>query len=886
MRAGALRWGAAPAAALAFSLALPAVAQSETLTVRVVGDGKVTSSPAGIDCPRDCSQDYPRGRTSPQTVRLTAAPGAGQRLEAWGESCLGAGSCSILMDADKVLTAKFAPASPPPPPSPAPPPGSGALVLAVSAGGDVASTPAGIACPPDCAENLPLQSSFTLLPTAHSGFAFARWEGACTGTGACAGTIAELTFVRAVFTPLRPTGSGAEGDSDGVPEGRTALDLVRDAGGALDPLRAKIDGARAGLRNVPGLGRVRRELGRLGGLLNRGRMLIGQGKACGAAGQLRRAARRLENAEQTAGGLIDQLQRTVLLPALGPAFGDTAEKDLRWAELNMRRRLLGDAAELGADVGLAFDGACRAFGRRVVLSGIVTETDDQTGMLRLSSGQRLLLPPLGRFGNRVFEGARVKIVARGGVGAGPAIVSSVATAESAAPSLNLAPCMQLRIAPFQDFSVATPVVHHPLGYEQDGKLWLEQGARLAASPKCSYGKGRYSLAIEVSLKGNTYTVAEDLTAADDPVGLPVGSGPLDWTLTVRERRQLSNCPPPGASPSAKARATKSFPCPVQEVSTTEYKVRILNTAGYATAVYDKTKFALDAEAPAFVTVTGLTGKHASVPATASIVGEGYKTTGTVNTGQYVVIAQGETWTLYPKQLYGFDAGLLFPLATVGVDHFAGLLWPRVVGTRNGRPFRYAAALPAIVTDLLAFCPGKAEDCAYQPPWPFQVEYSVGQGNGPGFSHNGPQLYAFDFSLPDGSAIVAARGGVVGDVVENLTKNYNPCDPATPKADGPANYVRIDHQDGTYAYYAHLKTNTVPVAVGDQIGRGAPVGQADNTGRSCGPHLHFQVSTVKTQQYYGQTLRIRFQTWVKGQSSPDAQNCYIPKTGDVLISTNG
>ena len=148
----------------------------------------------------------------------------------------------------------------------------------------------------------------------------------------------------------------------------------------------------------------------------------------------------------------------------------------------------------------------------------------------------------------------------------------------------------------------------------------------------------------------------------------------------------------------------------------------------------------------------------------------------------------------------------------------------------------------------------------------------------------PQQYAFDFSMPDGAEIRATRGGIVGDVVGDLTQ----CDPATPNADGLGNYVRIDHQDGTFGYYVHLKANTVPLEVGDEIKRGDEIGQADNTGRSCGPYLHFQVATVNTQQYYGQTTQIRFSTWVikPGEAKPTLQSCYIPVTGDTLVSTNG
>ena len=246
------------------------------------------------------------------------------------------------------------------------------------------------------------------------------------------------------------------------------------------------------------------------------------------------------------------------------------------------------------------------------------------------------------------------------------------------------------------------------------------------------------------------------------------------------------------------------------------------------------------------------------------------------------VAQNELFALWPRETYGWDE-MLFPMTTAGVDHYAGLSWPSVVGKRNGRSFRYATTLPDLVTDRLALCQG-TEDCFYKPPWPLGVEYETNQGNGPDFSHNGNQLYAFDFGVPLGGKLVAARGGVVGDVVENLSKNYNPCDPATPDADGPGNYVRIDHEDGTFGYYVHLKKDTVPLTVGQLVERGDEVGQAGNTGRSCGPHLHFQSSTTSGSTYYGQTLRIRFNTLLEGEDTP--VDCYIPQKYDLLTSTNG
>jgi murein DD-endopeptidase MepM/ murein hydrolase activator NlpD len=87
-------------------------------------------------------------------------------------------------------------------------------------------------------------------------------------------------------------------------------------------------------------------------------------------------------------------------------------------------------------------------------------------------------------------------------------------------------------------------------------------------------------------------------------------------------------------------------------------------------------------------------------------------------------------------------------------------------------------------------------------------------------------------------VVASKDGTIvfvrGDIVENVpgeTVNTN-----TPGG----NVVIIDHGDGQYGYYAHLKPSTIAVKVGARVRAGDPLGEVGNSGDSLEPHLHFHV----------------------------------------------
>lgn len=55
-----------------------------------------------------------------------------------------------------------------------------------------------------------------------------------------------------------------------------------------------------------------------------------------------------------------------------------------------------------------------------------------------------------------------------------------------------------------------------------------------------------------------------------------------------------------------------------------------------------------------------------------------------------------------------------------------------------------------------------------------------------------------------------------------------------------NYVVIDHANGEFSVYAHLKPGSVKVAGGQAVKAGQPIGAVGSSGNSTEPHLHFQV----------------------------------------------
>jgi len=158
---------------------------------------------------------------------------------------------------------------------------------------------------------------------------------------------------------------------------------------------------------------------------------------------------------------------------------------------------------------------------------------------------------------------------------------------------------------------------------------------------------------------------------------------------------------------------------------------------------------------------------------------------------------------------------------------------KIKATDPYKSFSYRLSYHQMIGPPLSQLP---EGVNYYPPFPQGMIFPISQGFDNDVTHSKPpNQYAVDIVMPVGTPVLAARSGSVMDTEDDFHGGAQ-----TERYLTRSNQVRILHDDGTMAVYAHLQANSVRVQPGTTVKRGKWIANSGNTGYSNGPHLHFVV----------------------------------------------
>ncbi|MCL4543236.1 MAG: NBR1-Ig-like domain-containing protein [Chloroflexi bacterium] len=168
---------------------------------------------------------------------------------------------------------------------------------------------------------------------------------------------------------------------------------------------------------------------------------------------------------------------------------------------------------------------------------------------------------------------------------------------------------------------------------------------------------------------------------------------------------------------------------------------------------------------------------------------------------------------------------------------------------------------------------------YLLPWPGGESFICEQGNNGAFSHTGLQEYAWDFAMPVGSVVLAARSGTVRYVYQDSNVGGTVWSLDANKG----NYVVIDQGDGTSALYLHLMYHGALVKVGQRVSQGQPIAFSGATGFASGPHLHFEVEKTVPFDPFAQSIPASFADVSTNNGVPVQGQAYISKNVHVSVT---
>ena len=145
------------------------------------------------------------------------------------------------------------------------------------------------------------------------------------------------------------------------------------------------------------------------------------------------------------------------------------------------------------------------------------------------------------------------------------------------------------------------------------------------------------------------------------------------------------------------------------------------------------------------------------------------------------------------------------------------------------PTRYIAVSLLFTFTVLLSCNRRCDQISFPDqdlspyilPYPPGKSYSLFQGycEAPGHRNR----LAYDFKMPFGAQITNSRRGVVIELLNDFDDDDHRA--------GHNNRVLIRHDDGSIAWYGHLKKASVRVSLGDSVDYGKIIGLCGTSGRS-------------------------------------------------------
>ena len=169
---------------------------------------------------------------------------------------------------------------------------------------------------------------------------------------------------------------------------------------------------------------------------------------------------------------------------------------------------------------------------------------------------------------------------------------------------------------------------------------------------------------------------------------------------------------------------------------------------------------------------------------------------------------------------GLNPDNLLSAVRRGYSGTGGPLTPLQFSTKGGGPDPDASRANGILDrmDRINLYRIAAERAPFDIPVKSNFRFTSGFGQRWGRLHAGT-----DFAGPVGTPIYATADGVV--VSAGWSSGYG-------------RLIKIQHEFGIETRYAHL--NAMHVSVGQRVSRGQRIGDMGNSGRSTGPHLHYEV----------------------------------------------